>query len=289
MVDFPESPVVESGPVYSPRQADAFWPASSCSVINITTYRFGNCREATRADHMMRVPSAALLIHRAGQMYQWVGPDHRVALPRFALLGPSASACVYQNAPRTVTTLVNLAPGALQAIFGIDPRDLNDDVESLDMLPIADKLQNRPVDHEALDLALRRIAIKRCPDFDDKYRFVRSILEMMRYGCGLSSKVKKYADIAGVTPRTLQRQIRAAVGLTPKKILVADRLRRLLTVTASGWTKGRAELAQIGGFFDQSHLRYEMQRTEFGSLDDLVQGGHLVTQRLTSPKTHLEA
>ena len=78
---------------------------------------------------------------------------------------------------------------------------------------------------------------------------------------------------------TLQRLIRAEVGLTPKHIIAIERMRTLIQLTAGGWNQTAADLAQAGGFFDQSHLRYELSRHSMGTVSELVGGDHIVIKR----------
>ncbi|MDX1555747.1 MAG: hypothetical protein R3212_06960, partial [Xanthomonadales bacterium] len=248
----------------STRAAKAFEPVGSPAVLNITTYRFGAGPEATRPDRVMRSPNAAILLLRKGRLYERNGSRRR-ALPRMALLGPSTRAQTWETAPNTRFTLVNLAPGVMRFLLGLSPTDVAEKVESLTGHAIAERLESSldgdaPVLHQCLcDLVCSGGALE-----DSLLQRVRIIDRALREA-SLGAHVSDYADRFGITTRTLQRNLRAAVGLAPKKILGIERIRRLIVLTAGGWPGSVADLAQAGGYFDQSHLRYELQRYDFGA------------------------
>jgi AraC-like DNA-binding protein len=259
------------------RQAHSFQPESSPAVFNIVNYRFGSQPEATRPDTILRSPMAAVLVQRSGRLYQHDNQDRPIALPDVALLGASATAHVWSTEPNTAFSLINLAPGAVRRIFGLDPRDIGEEVESLQDHALADRIREnldkgRLVLHDFL-CALFHGNDDGASD-DDRARLASRVLQKRSLG----DRVRDYADQFGVTQRTLQRTIRAAIGLTPKQILAIERLRDLVTLTAGGWQGTLAELAQDGGFFDQSHLRHEILRYNFSALAELAEGDHIVVQ-----------
>jgi len=260
------------------REANAFQPACSPAVLNIVSYRFGTQPEATRPDNVLRSPTVAVLLQNEGRLYEHLGPDRRTPLPNTALLGARATSHIWETDPGTEFTLINLAPGVASRLFGIDPRDIGEEIESLQGHPLSDRLlehllKGRLALHEFL-CSLLKLRGGPCND-DQKAQFASSVLQRRSLG----DRVGHYADQFGVTPRTLQRTIRAAVGLTPKQILAIERLRALVTLTAGGWRGSLAQLAQEGGFFDQSHLRHELLRYNFSDLGELAEGDHVVLRK----------
>jgi len=260
------------------RSADIYWPKFSPVALNIVTYRFGTSAEATRPDHVMRFPTAALLIQRRGGLYEHVSVSQRVAMPRFALLGPTCTGHIWETEPNTLFSLVNLAPGAAQALLGIDPRDVGEQVEPLNEHALSDEFCQLSEDcPEILHQNLCRIFQSRG---DHIWRLRHAHKLVMSINClEYGPRVQEYADHFGMTPRTLQRVVSEAVGLTPKQMLVIQRVRKLVRLTTPGWSHSFAELAQESGFYDQSHMRYDLQRLGMETVGQLVEGGHIGTGR----------
>lgn len=257
------------------RTAIVYRPVASPVALNFSTYLFGSGPEATRPDRMMRLPTAALLVqHRGGLLEHGDKNSPPIRLPRVALLGATSRGHVWATEPDTAFTLVYLAPGATRTLFGMDPRDLAEEMVSLEDDPIADSIcrrirQGPATWHE--DLARRVDAgeaalAQRCR---------RLINWLCRHAEG--SSVQAYADRLGLSVRSLQRMTRSAVGLTPKQVLAVTRVRRLVRLTNGGWDKSVADLAQAGGYFDQSHMRYELLRHRYGGASELLHGDHVVT------------
>lgn len=254
-----------------------FSQAASSAVQSIVTYRFGSSLEATRPDRVMRPSTAAILILQRGALYEHPG-GRRHAMPQLALLGPSDQGQIWSTAPDTEFTLVNLAAGASRNLFGWDPRDLAGQVESLRGHALGASLQEkvrcgRSGLHAYLcDVISGRAA--QCHQPATRERVVLNALQRRRFG----HRVKTYADQFGTTTRTLQRTVRASLGLAPKQILGIERIRNLVILTSGGWTRTLADLAQAAGYFDQSHMRYELLRHNFGRVGELVNGDHIVTE-----------
>ena len=261
----------------SERTADTYSPAFSVAALNILDYRFGTTFEATRPDQVMRIPTAALLIQRCGQLYEHFLPGQRVLLPKVALLGPTYKVHIWETAPKTRFTLVNLAPGATQALFGIDPRDVLEQVEPLTGTDLSDVLFEPGLENaEGLNDYLCHRINERGMDDWHMLRARRALLSLRQEQFG--PHVRDYAEHFGVTPRTLQRIVNKAVGLTTKQVLAIQRIRRLITLTGLGWSRSVADLAQEGGFYDQSHMRYDLLRLGIDKVSQLTEGNHIVTE-----------
>ena len=266
--------IVTSTP--APRTAVAFEPAGSPVVHSIVTYRFGSCIEATRPDRVMRMPTAVILLQTRGMLLSRNEHGLDVPLPGIAMLGPSLTGQVWSTAPQTEFTLVNLAPGASKVLFGLDPQDLEGEVEALHAHQLAgsmvEHLARSPVQLHRYLCAVsgaREIGASRAA------RNVRSVLTAISRRLH-GDHVGDYANRFGLSMRTLQRMVRAAVGLTPKQVMAVERVRRLVRLTAGGWSRTAADLAQAAGFFDQSHLRYDLLRQNFGNAGELIGGDHLL-------------
>jgi len=179
--------------------------------------------------------------------------------------------------------MVNLAPGAVRTLFDIAPASMSDQTESLrdhvlEELLLKCQDQGPAVLTRALcDFMKSRQGLQPgC--FDDHRKRIHGVIRSLRDRVH-GERVNDYADNFGITSRTLQRMVRAEVGLAPKQVLSTSRLRELISMTNGGWTRSAADLAQTGGYFDQSHLRHELQRLGFGSVSNLIGGDHLVVQR----------
>jgi AraC-like DNA-binding protein len=266
-----------SDPGDSERSADVYKPVASLAVLNIIDYRFGTTWDATRPDCVVRFPGAALLIQRRGQLYEHFVPGQRTPLPRIALLGPTYHAHIWETAPRTWFTLVNLAPGAARYLLGIDPRDVREEIEPLSGHVLADMLSDPGLEPaRLLDRRLSRMVRERSDQDWHTRRAFKTILSLKKAQFG--PQVRDYADNFGMTPRTLQRIVNSAIGLTSKQVLVIQRIRRLISLTEKGWNGSIAELAQEGGFFDQSHLHYDLARVGVARVSQLVEGNHIITE-----------
>lgn len=259
------------------RSADMYSPGYSPVALTIVDYRFGTSPEATRPDSVLRYPTAALLIQRRGQLYECVSPGQRVPLPEMALLGPTCKAHIWETAPNTWFTLVNLAPGAVQALFGIDPRDVFDQVEPLDAqaLPVA---YSKPEIESAAALNTSLCQLIRGHDKTawhlHRARKAYMAIKEEKFG----PNVKNYADHLGTTPRTMRRMVSKSVGLTTKQVLAVQRARRLILLACSGWSRSIADLAEEAGFYDQSHMRYELDRIGIEKVGQLLEGNHILTE-----------
>jgi AraC-like DNA-binding protein len=259
------------------RSADIYWPNFSSIALNIISYRFGASPNATRPDRVMRYPTAALLIQDRGQLYEHPKPGQQVAMPQLALLGPTSTGHIWETAPHTLFMLVNLAPGATQSLFGIDPRDVREQVVPLTQQDFPGTFfrlsANCPV---ALHNYLSRLVQVSGSNEQALHRAHQAVMTITRGDFG--PRVRDYAENFGTTTRTLQRTVGKAVGLTPKQVLAIQRVRRLITLTSEGWNRSIADLAQEGGFYDQSHLRYDLQRLGLGHVDHFLRGDHIRVQ-----------
>lgn len=264
-------------PDHQERKADIYWPGISPVALNITTYRFGASPEATRPDRVMRFPTAALLIQQSGRLYECVSSSQRMALPQVALLGPTCTGHIWATDPNTRFSLVNLAPGAVQALLGIDPREACERVEPLTDPSLLDGvIRLSDGGPEVLHSHLCHV-LQNGGSHD--WRLQRAHKAVMSLTTGeFGAQVRDYADQFGVSPRTLQRVVSRAVGLTPKQVLAIQRVRRLITLTSMGWSRSIADLAQDGGFFDQSHMRYDLQRLGLGNVGHFIEGGHIAVE-----------
>ena len=258
------------------RTAAIFEPDASPAVLNIVTYSFGSGPEATRADRIMRCPTAAILLQEQGALYEHCDSGRVIELPPYALLGPSTRGHVWSTRPDTRFTLVNLAPGATHSLFGVNPGEIRERIESLQGFACLASMQETLArDRESLHRYLCSIIRDQAKSRDPRLQRTRAVVNCM-HNRQFGEQAGTYADQFGVSQRTLQRSVNAAVGLTPKQVLAIERIRKLVSITAGGWSRTVADLAQAGGYFDQSHMRYELLRYRFGDSSDLVGGDHVV-------------
>jgi transcriptional regulator GlxA family with amidase domain len=84
--------------------------------------------------------------------------------------------------------------------------------------------------------------------------------------------VKRWAHVAGVSPRQLVRQCRAAGFVAvPKDILLAARLASACALLRSGHTLSLPELARACGWVDVRSFRGALRRAGFSSPAALAQ------------------
>ena len=258
------------------RSADALIHAASFAAPSIVTYRFGTSQEATRPDRVMRPSTAAILMVRRGGLFEHAGAGKAIPMPRLALLGPSDQGRIWSTAPGTEFTLVNLAPGASRNLLGVDPREIADETEPLNGNALVASLQEQLAGgpHALHTYLCNLMQAKSQLGHEHALRkhLVINALKMRRHG----DQVKDYADHFGVTPRTLQRMVHESLGLTPKQVLGIERIRDLVSLTSGGWRRTRADLALCAGYFDQSHMRHELLRHNFGQVGELLDGDHIV-------------
>ena len=255
-----------------------FLHSASPAVQSIVTYRFGSTPDATRPDRVMRPPTTALLILQQGTLFEHAGSEYKTPLPNISLLGPSDQGRTWSTAPDTLFTLVNLAPGASRRLFGVDPRDIAGFTDSLQGHTLAEDLREQLArGRRALHTYLCGIVRDRATPSPEESRGMRVLLNALQKR-RLGDSVKDYADHFGITSRTLQRTVRAASGLTPKQILGVERIRDLVVLTSGGWKRTLADLAQSAGYFDQSHMRQELLRHNFGRVGELVGGDHIINE-----------
>ena len=255
-----------------------FSHAASPAARSIVNYTFGSSQEATRPDRVMRPSTAAILIVQHGKLFEHAGGAPVTSLPRIALLGPSDRGQIWSTAPGTKFTLINLAPGASRRLFGIDPRDITGHSESLCGHDLSASLQEQLANgNRALDAYLCDVIGSSVSSLHEGAWREQVVLNALqkRY---LGDLVKNYAVHYGITHRTLQRSVRASLGLTPKQVLGIERIRNLVVLTSGGWTRTLADLAQAAGYFDQSHMRHELLRHNFGRVGELVNGDHIVNE-----------
>ncbi len=261
------------------RTALAYKPGLSEAVLNITTYRFGTDEEATRADRVLRIPTAAIVLHCRGRVLQYREDEGFRPLPEITLLGPDTRARTWATEPGTKFMMANLAPGATRALLDVEPADIEDQTQSIGGYSWAESLGASgdccpETFHQVL---VSHIHSGEKRSFTAHRRRIHAVIAALinrKHG----ERVRDYADHFGVTSRTLQRIVKSEIGLAPKQILSIGRLRDMITITNGGWPGSAADLAQIGGYFDQSHMRHELERLSFGSISNLVSGEHLVVR-----------
>ena len=256
------------------REATVFRAAGAGATVNIFTYRFGTTAQATRPDHVLRFPAAAILVQRQGQLFQHSCSGAHERLPELALLGPSTRARTWHTTPGAQFMLVNLAPGAVQALFGVSPGEMRNQVESISGHPLGTMIRGGRFESAA---ELEHLLSTQIAPLSERQLEIRTLIASLRRR-RLGQRASAYAAHWGVTERTLQRLVGDGVGLTPKQVLAVQRSRNLLTMTSQGWPRSIADLAQEGEFYDQSHMRYELDRLGLGRVGNLVHGDHILTE-----------
>jgi len=74
------------------------------------------------------------------------------------------------------------------------------------------------------------------------------------------TRVQDLAQLAGVSPRQLQRLFAQYVGVSPKWVIARYRLHEALALLQRGEAQPDAELALRLGYFDQAHFVRDFQR-----------------------------
>lgn len=150
-------------------------------------------------------------------------------------------------------------PGAFSAFVARPVHHLNDRIVSLgdafgeDGAQLEQELGEVAGNADAHIAAVERFLLSHLPGPDPRLDLVQAVVEDMRLA-EPSLTVGELAERHAVSPRTLQRLFRDAVGVSPKWVLKRYRIHDAADRIASGEVDDTADLALELGYFDQSHF-----------------------------------
>lgn len=159
---------------------------------------------------------------------------------------------------------IKLLPGAFTAITGIPASALLDrtvpasEVLDPELVTALTAAATAEPEHQvaALDAALAPLAALPLPA---GCLLVRRALEVA--GAEGIGQVEALAARLGVGARALQRAFGTSIGLSPKQVLVRQRLQGAIAALEAGPSEDLAQIATRLGFADQAHLTREVTRT----------------------------
>ncbi|MPZ61062.1 MAG: helix-turn-helix domain-containing protein [Propionibacteriales bacterium] len=169
--------------------------------------------------------------------------------------GPDTEPIPFTATPGEVLIGARFVPGAGGPALGVPLGAVrNQRVDAADVRPDIDRrLPGTLTPQEALRRLARtagRLAASDPPD-----RSVRAAARML---ADPRVRVETLADRVGLSERQLRRRFHDGVGYGPKTLQRVLRFRRFLAhLDAGGPPAGLADLAQIAGYADQSHLTRE--------------------------------
>lgn len=185
--------------------------------------------------------------------------------PRLVLIGPVLHPRAFSFHPGFEMASVALKPEWAPALLGAHPGEHLDGIEDLSGIdpgladPLLDRLSRTRTALEAvavLAAAVRRRAEaspRRCPS-----RRAGRALELLRASRGRVS-VEGLAQSLDVSSRHLRREVRDALGLSPKTVARLLRFERVVLAADRLEQPDWAALAADAGYFDQAHLIAEFR------------------------------
>jgi AraC-like DNA-binding protein len=181
---------------------------------------------------------------------------------------------------------IKVAAGGLRALLGVPARELRDQTVSLGDVwgSSAALLTERMLSAktpEARYEILQGELIRRCRAFtrhDDSALRVASVVERRRGQVSIADLCRE----TGLPQRTLLARFDDWVGVTPKQLARASRLRSVLARVEPGAEVRWADIALDCGFYDQAHLVHEFQDL-LGLSPDAFLGGRRHFSPLGAP------
>jgi len=148
---------------------------------------------------------------------------------------------------------IKFRPGGFTALTGVDTGDLTDRVLSAsDVVPASRVLADLPLDADQSARTLCDWVVARGHGTDDRYDDVTRVM-----ACLQDPEVTRVAHLSersGLSVRSLQRLLRAYVGVGPKWLLARQRLHDAMAAIDGGYAGPMAELAARLGWSDQNHF-----------------------------------
>jgi AraC-like DNA-binding protein len=182
------------------------------------------------------------------------GPERQ---PAALVVGPTTRAIELRPTGRVDLVGLRLQPGATAALLGLSGLDLLDRAADLaDLHPtwardLAERLSERGRTLERMELVEQSLTrtsgvAGRDPRLEAGIGFVLRSQGAVR--------IRRVAELVGLSPRHLSRLCRERAGLGPKLLGRLTRFQRVLRELEQGTRPRWAAMAQRHGYFDQAHL-----------------------------------
>jgi AraC-like DNA-binding protein len=178
--------------------------------------------------------------------------------------GPTTSAKYRRFVPAPSFLHLRFEPSAARAVFGIPLHELVDRVVPLEEIwgragrDLRDALAPVEGRSRALVTALEGSLLRRLdratPTADAE--LVSRAARALGSGAGATTAIPALARGLGVGERRLREAFREHIGVSPKRYVRIERIRRVVSQAGRG---GLADLALEHGFYDQAHLNAEFR------------------------------
>jgi AraC-like DNA-binding protein len=182
--------------------------------------------------------------------------------PAALLVGPTTSALELRPTGRVDLVGLRLQPGAGPALVGLSGLELLNRAADLSDLRLSwtETLAERLA---GLERTVDRVALVQ----SRVGRMAGQVRRDMRMEAGIelvlrsrdAVRIRRIADLVGLSPRHLARLFRERVGVGPKLLGRLTRFQRVLRALEQGSPPRWAAMAQRHGYFDQAHLGREFR------------------------------
>lgn len=174
----------------------------------------------------------------------------------FVVVGPRTEASYFEGKDLPVCVRFRVRPGRARAVLGVDAASLVDRTAPLSDFwgrpaeSLADELAE--LGHAAAVERLEGVLVQRLAEDGPRDALVRHAAD----GLAVGDRVRDTAERLGISERRLRDVFTASVGVSPKHFARITRLRRAL---AAAGRVPLASLAQVAGYYDQSHMAAEFR------------------------------
>ena len=230
--------------------------SSTCSGVD-AVWTLGVSRAATGPLPYLALPDGCIdLIYR-----RTMDPSGALTAATLIVAGPAERAATYFPAAGEEFAGVRFAPGWGGAALGLEAAALTGAVVragelSAQLARLEDELSGCSSVGQVAALLQANAelwASKRSPRSG-----TRKAIDLLRISGG-QIPVKRAAELAGVSPRTLHRNVLEAAGVSPKSLLRVFRFRRALSCLHGHTGTSLSELALRAGYADQAHMSREFR------------------------------
>ena len=105
-----------------------------------------------------------------------------------------------------------------------------------------------------------------------KNQMVDYIVNYMKFNNGIL-RTKQICEEFNITPRTLQRYFKEAIGMCPKQVLNIYRFNYVLSLLNSNSEKTLTEISYLCGYYDQSHFIRDFKKVT-GQTPKVISSNH---------------
>ncbi len=204
--------------------------------------------------------------------------------PKLLVAGQIRNHFLLRNTGRSGMIGIKLSPTALTELFSIDMSQLSNKVVGLLELPDRElaslgDILSADIDNQSKITKLNQYLIACSRPIDKNAAIVRLAIEKIRQSNGMIGIAELQEELE-IKERTLERLFKKFVGLSPKfysRIIRFNYVFRLVSKQKLPWS----ELAQLAGFYDQSHFNNNFREfvgeepSKYYFVDDTMANFHL--------------